>query len=331
MRYFMDDWILAAWVYRIRHRERCEVGLFLAEDHTKYVKDSGIKGGLICLLTQTFHLLGKMEVHFVGPRHGQEPTLDTGYEPDIPASIRRVAKDLGIEFRHRRIISDLEGRQLYARLTGFSDSTIEEFRRRNIDLTRACFVVQRDIWSFDQVEYLLRHAPDPERLFNGGVPPTDRLSVLLDQVVLRTAILEERLRILVERFASGGKVATVKAEWVGESRVRYSCDQDLALPLFGRSPQPIPSRTPFEVTVLPRNAQGYVMFAPSDARRTGTHTSPQFLGVTRDIEWTKLAPLGKTGPACLPVYDTLTELDSEIDLRLAQAVTTRSELSERHD
>ena len=329
MRYFLEDDILAAWVYRIRDRSRCEVGLFLAEDHYKYVKDSGAKGGLIFLLTQTFHLLGKMEVNFVGPRAGQTATLNTGFEPQIPETVRRVAKAHGVELGNKSCITDEEGRTLYARLTGFSDETIGEFRKRGIDLTQACFVVQRDIWSFDQVEYLLRNAPEPERLFNGGVSPADRLSVLLDQVVLRTAILEERLRIVVEQFT--GEPKHVQAEWVGENRVRYTSDRDLGLPIFGGAVHPIKARTPFEVTITPRNAQGYVMFAAEDARRPRKHGDQQFIGVTRDIEWTGLTPKEGASAPYLPVFDTLTELDSELDLRLAQAVSTRCELSERHD
>jgi len=329
MRYFMGDDILAAWVYRIRERSRCEVGIFLAEDHYKYVKDSGVKGGLIFLLTQTFHLLGKMEVNFVGPRSGQTATLDTGFERNIPETIRRVAEAHGVEFRYQSCITDQEGRELYAQLTGFSDEMIGEFRKRGIDLTQACFVVQRDIWSFDQVEYLLRNAPEPERLFNGGVSPVDRLSVLLDQVVLRTAILEERLRIVVEQFT--GEPKKVRAEWVAENRIRYTSDRDLELPIFGGPVQSIKAGIPFEVTITPRNAQGYVMFATDDARRPRRHDIPHFIGVTRDIEWTGFTTNAGLITPYLPILDTLTDLDSELDLRSAQAMSTRCELSERHD
>lgn len=328
MRYFMGDWILAAWVYRIEHRQRCEVGLFLAEDHSLYVKDSGVIGGLISLLTQTFHLIGKMEVHFVGPERGETAILDSGYEPDVPSSIRRVAEALGVRFAPgARVISDAQGRELYARLTGFSHETIDQFRQRGIDLTRACFVVQRDIWSLGHVEYLLRHAPVPERLFAGGASPADRLAYLGDQLVLRTALLEERFRIVLERFTGGDGPKKIAATWASGSRVRYTSDRDLGLRPAGHPPVWVKAGVTFEVTSAPRAAQGYVALHADDAR-PAPDGRPRFLAVTRDVEWAGLSPA--TNVFYLPTHDTLSELDAEIDLRLVQAVSTRGELSERH-
>ena len=180
MRYFMEDWVLGAWVYRIDKRtEQCNVCLFLAEDHYKYKMDSGLKGSLIFLLTQAYHLLGNMEINFVGPERGcsddrrrqtaqneqrvleflqklpdltssvsrnrAEELLKEGFEPEVPAAVRRFASELGVKFAGERHISDAEGRDLYARMTGFSAPVLAEFNGLGIDLTRACYAVHRDI------------------------------------------------------------------------------------------------------------------------------------------------------------------------------------------
>lgn len=327
MAYFIGDDILAAWVYRVRHRDRCEVGLFLAEDHHLFVRGSGLKGGLIFLLTQTFHLTGKMEVHFVGPRPGQSPTIETGYEPEVPRAIRELAGALGVEIAGRHGIADLEGRQLYTRLTGFTEETAARFRRCGIDLTRACFAINRDVWSFEHVEYLLEHAPAPERLFEGGLSPLHRLAHQRDLLVLRTALLEERFRILLENFSDGDGPKRFDARWVTGTRRRYTCDRDLGLRAHDGRAVRLKAGEPFEVYVLPRSAQEYVAFRAEDASHAPG--APRLIAATRDIEWTGPTPAGATGAHYLPIHDTLAELDAEIDLRLAQTVSTRGELSER--
>ena len=329
MRYSTKDgWILAVWVWRSR-REWCEVGLYLTEDHVRYVKNSGQRGSLLGMLTQAFHQTGKMEIRFVGPQRGHEPTLETGFERGVPVKIRRLAGELGIRFRLRDRITDAEGRDLYFRLTGFSTPIVEACRKREIDLLRACVLVQRDIWTYQQIEYLLRNVYVPERIFQGGVSPVDRLPFLHDMLAMRTVLMEERIRIVLEKLAAGPAPRKICSEWETAIQLRYTCNQDIEVPILGGS-IPLKAGTPLAMTLIPRGAQGYVAFQQEDlANPDPSH--PRVIAVTKDFEWSGLSSNVPPTTLLIALFDTLSDLDLEIERRLAQAVSTRSELSERHD
>lgn len=329
MRYSTKDgWILAVWVWRKR-RAWCEVGLYLTEDHVRYVKDSGLKGSLLGMLTQAYHQTGRMEIRFIGPRPGREATLEDGFEPCIPEKIRRYAGDLGLTLQERDRITDAQGRDLYFRLTGFSSAIVEGCRRRGIDLLRACVLVHRDVWSYQQVEYLLRNAHVPERIFQGGLSPVDRLPYLHDMLVMRAALMDERLRIVFERFARGPATRTIRTEWETATRVRYTSDQNLEVLTVGQGTLSVKAKTPFVVTLVPRSAQAYFAFQQEDVANPDPSTD-RVVAVTKDFEWSGLSPSTPGGTLLVPLFDTLSELDLEIARRLAQAGSDHSELSERH-
>lgn len=328
MHYFMGPWLLGAWVYRC-NRLRSEVALFLAEDHTLYVKDSGIKGALISLLTQTFHQTQRMEVRFVGPRPGEPTTLDTGFETKVPTSIRRVAAELGVRIAKKATISDREGRFLFARLTGFTEQVIAELARRKIDLTRACVAVQRDIWSKEAVDYLLAYAPSPERVFLGGARAEDRLIYLQDLLVLRLVLAAERLEIILRHF-SQVESADIQQAQISPNVVRYVSNKALRPLTTGNEHHfELPAGVPFDVELLPRSAQGYAANWSADLACHPSGTSLRIVSVTKDFAWASV--VAPPSVVLIPLFDSLSDLDSEIERRLAQVASNRTSLSERQD
>ena len=98
-----QDWILSAYVSRWS-RTQYDVALFLAEDHTLLEQDSGVKGGLMFLLSDAYHHTGRMELTFVGPINGARPSVRTGYESDIPTSIKELGRKLGIAVEGQRLV-----------------------------------------------------------------------------------------------------------------------------------------------------------------------------------------------------------------------------------
>lgn len=174
-----QDWLISAYVARWR-RESYEVGLFLAEDHWLLERGSGVKSGVMFILSDAYHRTGRMEVTFLGPAPGYRATFRTGHEPRIPQSILRLARDLDIPMQEiiptpseitgqvASVLPDAVGRRLYARITGFSEDAIRVLSATyGPDLTRACFVVQRGVWSVEQAGYICVHALFPRRLLEG--------------------------------------------------------------------------------------------------------------------------------------------------------------------
>jgi len=248
-RFCQEDWILCVWAYRILARRRIEVAIFLAEDHEKFVKDAGVMGGLVFVLSEAYNQLGKMEVDFVGPPEG--------HESGVPNSIRRVAKSIGVQIAGQSRIADAEGRQLYARLTGLSAGVEEQLRLRNLDLIRTCFVVQRRIWCATEVEYLVRHAHSPDRLLSGGVAAENRLSYQHDLLVLRTALTSERLRTLLMRDAAHEGDIDVQAKWVAGATQEIRVNRPVSLITADGQTRTLAENAPLKVSVCARSATEY--------------------------------------------------------------------------
>jgi len=74
MRFAQQDWVLSAWVYRST-RQRYDISLFLTEDHTRFVRDSGTMAGLVFNLSEAYDKTGGMEIRFVGPPDGRVGTV----------------------------------------------------------------------------------------------------------------------------------------------------------------------------------------------------------------------------------------------------------------
>lgn len=330
-RFCQEDWLLHVRVYRIRNRQRYEIALFLAEDHWKFEKDSGVLGGLVFALSEAYHQVGRMEMYFVGPPYGDEP--------EIPHSIRRVAADrYGIVFQKPTKISDAEGRKLYERITGFREEVLILLGERGISHERACFVVQRAIWSREQVEFLARHGRCPDRIFRGGAPAECRLSYQADLVLLRIALMAERVRVMLETDAQQSE-ADVHMEWTGIPSVSYRPPCDAVLQVFSGVTLELAGQQSASALLAPRDAIGYMWHGLEDLPSSAPPPSPPTLVfVTKDIfhiplsvRETLLAAADERNVAIVPIVDTLADLDTEIDRRLARAASTERTMPERPD
>jgi len=285
-------------------------------------------GGLVFSLSEAFDKTGKMEIHFVGP--------PKGHEPDVPESIRRVAKSLGVKLRHRHHIADDEGRLLYARITGLSDKAVKSLTERGVDIVKACFTIHRGLWNKEQVELIALHAHAPERIFTGQVHAEHRVQYLHDMMVLRTAVLAERLGTLCSSV-HGPADQVVTIEWDDDCRGCITLLKPVAWTHEGREIK-FPEKKCVQATLIARDAKGYEVFGESDVLAAGSATAFRCLVVTRDFDWIpearRVQLLGQASKANLPlvqVVDTIGEIDADIDQRIARVVSTRQGAPERPD
>jgi len=330
-RFCQEDWLLHVRVCsdkdQVRRTQRYEVALFLAEDHWKFTKDSAVIGGLILALSDAYHQLGRMELHFVG------------HEPTIPAAIRRVAADrFAVTFRNQSEISDDEGRNLYERITGLTDQTLQLLDDRGISRQRACFIVQRGIWSRDQVEFLASQVRFPERLFQGGAPDEFRISRVSDLVYLRIAVMGERARTVLE-LNSDDETEILNVEWVDGATVRIRPTSAVRVDALGSSSIEATRQKPLVALLAPRSAADYARYAAADMpSRTASNGEVIGMFVTQDIYRMSVENIDKLlaiaaarNVAIIPVVDSLAELDAEIERRLDRAASTNREMPERPD
>lgn len=339
----IQDWVLSVYVCRWS-RTVYEVALFLAEDHVDYERGAAAKAGLMFLLSDAYHQTGRMELTFVGPCSGAA-TMETGHERDIPRAILALCEHLGMQLavevdargpQKRTVLQHESGEALYARITGLSDRAVNALTNRSVDLVKACFAIQRGLWSKSQAELIAVHAHAPERVFAGDASTERRVQHMHDLLLLRVAVLGERFEALCGPV-HGGEGQVVTSEWSNDGRLVLSLAKPVEWTDEGRTIQ-IPAKTKSTAMLVARDAAGYGQFAEQDIAAAAASEEPRVVVVTRDFEWMpeasrreRLAQAAKLHLAVVQVFDTIGELDAEIDQRLSRVASTKRGAPERPD
>ncbi|NER93996.1 MAG: hypothetical protein F6J86_09170 [Symploca sp. SIO1B1] len=324
-----QDWVLSVWVYRI-FKAKFEIALFLAEDCLLFAKDGGVVAALMYCLSDAYFHTGKMEIHFCGK--AQNPTLKTGYEPVVPTSIIRVAHNFGVTITdNSKVISDSQGRELYVRITGFSQELLELLQSKNIDPVRTSFIVNRRVWTREQVELFVRYSYEPKCLLRGGISPEYFLLYQRDLLLLRFALIAERFKTLLETSDDSSSLV-IEATWLDMNKQTYSLSEPLSLETAFGKPLTIPNNTSFSVVYIPRDIDEYNLFVKSDFASffSGVLTLQV---VTKDFDWVSQSThdfaRSTSEGLMISIVDTLGELDEEIQKRLHQSLSSRRSPPER--
>ncbi len=69
-----------------------------------------------------------MELHFRGPRSGEQPNRESGYCNTIPKCLREFAASLGVTLPRGRVISHEQGEALYQQMVGLKPELAEQLR-----------------------------------------------------------------------------------------------------------------------------------------------------------------------------------------------------------
>ncbi len=318
-----EGWILAAWVWK-KERYCCKIGLFLVEDHQMYVEGAALNWALRSIFTQALYQVGSMEIRFEG-NSGASATLETGYEPRIPEKIRSLAGKCGIKFRYSSKITHEEARELYFHVTGFPHDLMARFQDRQIDPIWPCVLVQRDIWTEQQIEYIFKYADSPERIFRGEFSAIKRLAYIQDRLVLRQLILAERLTSYFERLC-GHNERPLRSRWESASTIKYDFVSDVQFRTLSGKWKSIAAGKSIDFLILPRTRSGYLLSFRDDCASwisSGAHVC-----VTRDYE-TAHSDHGERLRNAIVMNCFAEDLDQEIDGRLRQTATNRAGLLER--
>ena len=338
MRMCQDDVIMCLWAFRL-FQKRYEVSLFLAEDHYKYVKYSGVMGGLIFILSDAYFKTGSMEIRFCGSAPNQPTSLRSGYERNVPQQIVQFAKSLGIQIPKGNVLSDFQARQLYARITNLPAKTERTLERMGCDLTRACFLVNRGIWTREQMSLIARCSLDPAKILQGGSPPEEWINYKSDLLVLRNGLFHERIHTLLCGLLEHGNAQAVST-WIRVDRSRFALRSDGMLRTHDGTMLNFPKGSKLEARFFPRDAIGYQYHLQGDLGliAQGSADLPVIIVVTKDFEWipdqnrkTLLAAVKKRGGFLVPIVDTLNEVDEFLAQKLFQSGSSKRPTPERRE
>jgi len=338
MRMCQDDVIMCLWAFRV-FQKRYEVSLFLAADHFGYVKHSAVMGGIIFILSDSYFKTGSMEVHFRGSAPNRPANLSTGYERNIPQQIVSFAKSLGIEVPKGDVLSDFHGRQLYARITNLPTKTERLLRSKGCDLTHACFLINRGIWTREQMTLIARCSVDPSKVLQGGSPPEEWINYKSDLLVLRNGLFHERIHTLLCGLQEHGNAQAV-SNWIRMDRTRFTLRADGMLRLRDGTALNFPKTSRLEARFLPRDAVGYQYQLERDLELIALESAslPLVIVVTKDFEWvpdqtrqTILAAVKKRGAYVVSIVDTLNEVDEFVAQKLFQSGSSKRPTQERRE
>jgi hypothetical protein len=331
-----DDVLMCVWAYRLR-RKQYEVGLFLAEDHYRYVKWSGVMGGLIFILSDAYFKTGCMEVHFCGPHADARPNLNSGFEGSIPKQIRDYAASIGINLPRGRVLPDTLGRRIFAAITDLPKTTERRLEHSGCDLTRACFLINRGIWTREQMALIARWTREPSRILQGGSPPEEWMNLKAELLMLRFAILHERLHTLLCGLLEQGR-AQATSTWLAPNRACFSLREASRLALENGTAVTFPKGSQVEARFIARHSPNYGFYLQKDLELVGVPNGsrPVVIVVTKDFDWigrnsqNALRNAAKSsGGNVVQVVDTLTEIDEFVTLKLFQTASSRRPVQER--
>jgi hypothetical protein len=183
-RFCVQDVLLGATVVRhVKGDNFLEVDVFLTEVVPPYEPDSGVRGLVLFLLCEAYKCGGTMEIRFTENVEGGR----------VPEKIQELAKRLKVPIPEKsltaRRLTPRDARALFAALTPFSPAAFARISELELSIERACYEVQKGIWSLSEAETILQSAANPDRLFSGGAPSEQRLLYTQDILYGRSALL----------------------------------------------------------------------------------------------------------------------------------------------
>lgn len=178
-RFAVQDIILAAWAMRhAKELDAVEVDAFVSAEVVDartgeagfYDELAGAHAALLAILSETYRVGAKMQVHFT-------KNVEQGR---VPLDVLRLATrhEIALDVPETGWIRADEGRSLYVALTGFRPKLrqkLEELAHAGlVSMERAAYIVHHGIWSLPEAEGIILGSPYPDMVLAGEVQPEQR-------------------------------------------------------------------------------------------------------------------------------------------------------------
>ena len=333
-----NNWVLSVWVYRYT-KNSFEIGLFLAADCFLFRKDAGVIAALMYCLSDAYFYTGKMQLTFCGQKEEQNYQLEKGFEPKIPESIVRVSKELEVTIEEDgKLISDEQGREFYIKITGWSPEIRETIREKKIDLVHISFLVNRGVWTHEQVELLTRYSQELNCIFNGRMSRESFIIYQHNLLLLRFGLMAEYFKNTLNGYNEMRR-DPLEIKWFDINKQEYFTTHALEITTIFQGNYTIPKNTKFQVIYLCHNQENYESFVDRDFQVFTSENLTIFV-VTRDFDWISRTTTNfvrdfvnkntkNTKVFIVKILNILGELNREVHERLSRTSNSHKYLSER--
>lgn len=333
-----NNWVLSVWVYRYT-KNSFEIGLFLAADCFLFRKDAGVIAALMYCLSDAYFYTGKMQLTFCGQKEDKNYQLEKGFEPKIPESIVRVSKELEVTIEEDgKLISDEQGREFYIKITGWSPEIRETIREKKIDLVHISFLVNRGVWTHEQVELLTRYSQELNCIFNGRMSRESFIIYQHNLLLLRFGLMAEYFKNTLNGYNEMRR-DPLEIKWFDINKQEYFTTHALEITTIFQGNYTIPKNTKFQVIYLCHNQENYESFVDRDFQVFTSENLTIFV-VTRDFDWISRTTTNfvrdfvnkntkNTKVFIVKILNILGELNREVHERLSRTSNSHKYLSER--
>lgn len=208
-RFCTQDVVLGLTVVRHSPDRNClEVDVCLTSDIPEYEEGSGARVMASFLLSEAYKCGGSMEIRFRADVEGGR----------VPLALTELAARHQIQLSYvtEGRLAPSESRRLYTAVTDFSpslQSRIEELTNQGrLSQEKACFVVQRGIWTKAELEHLVFGSSRADAILGGEALPEQRQLYLNDLGHARAAVMGGFLDRKMARRQRGDEAEAVDLE-----------------------------------------------------------------------------------------------------------------------
>lgn len=208
-RFCTQDVVLGLTVVRHSPDRNClEVDVCLTSDIPEYEDGSSARVMGSFLLSEAYKCGGSMEIRFSENVEGGR----------VPLALTELAAQHDIQLSHSTEgrIRPSEAKQLYVEVTNFTPNLrrrLEELAKNGlVSREKACFVVQRGIWTKSELEHLIFGSMRVEAILSGEAVPEQRHIFLNDLSHARAAVMGGYLDRKIAKRDRGDKNEAVDLE-----------------------------------------------------------------------------------------------------------------------
>lgn len=263
-RFCTQDVVLGLTVVRHSPDRNClEVDVCLTSDIPEYEDGSGARVMASFLLSEAYKCGGSMEIRFT-------ENVENGR---VPLALIELAAQhqVRLSYIDEGKINPSESRRLYTAVTDFSSSLqsrIEELTNQGrLSQEKACFVVQRGIWTKAELEHLVFGSSRADAILGGEALPEQRQLFLNDLGHARAAVMGGFLDRKMARRQRGDEAEAVDLEDdVRPLRIDFD-DHCYAKVYQSTEDLPIPwvVNGGIDSVIVPANSQALILIRARDA------------------------------------------------------------------
>ncbi|MDE5109402.1 MAG: hypothetical protein O4808_20890, partial [Trichodesmium sp. St17_bin3_1_1] len=211
----------------------------------------------------------------------------------------------------------------------------ETIREKKIDLVHISFLVNRGVWTHEQVELLTRYSQELNCIFNGRMSRESFIIYQHNLLLLRFGLMAEYFKNTLNGY-NGMRRDSLEIKWFDINKQEYFTTHALEITTIFQGNYTIPKNTKFQVIYLCHNQENYESFVDRDFQVFTSENLTIFV-VTRDFDWISRTTTNfvrdfvnkNTKVFIVKILNIQGEMNREVHERLSRTSNSHKYLSER--